>query len=76
VASDIEFEITATVKAKPGDFASVTECMTALSQRAEEIVKPYGGRLFNVVMKDYGDGDAKKDDKVVIVMKASGVLQS
>ncbi len=78
--ANIEFEITAVVRAKPGDFGTTAACMAALGRAGDDIMHAYGGRVIKVdsVSKDaevLGKVHATTET-IVLVMKATGVVQS
>jgi hypothetical protein len=76
---NVEFEITVVAKAQPADFPTLTECLEAIGRTAEDVVRPYGGRVINVDSKKreaLADEHDVSVGRIAVVMKASGVFQS
>lgn len=78
--ANVEFDITVVVKAKTGDFSSVEACLAAVGRVGDTIAHPYGGRVIKMdsVTSEVTSGNQAHiiTDRVVLVMKASGVLPS
>lgn len=69
----IEYEITVVMRAKTGDFPTVSACVSAAAAKAEEITHPYGGYLVKLDTHTK-DSTPPMADRVTVVMKATGVL--
>lgn len=76
MSKQVEFEITAVFKARPDTYIDAASCLESLGTVADRIMKPYGGRIINVSAQRRETDGEPQTDRIVLVMKASGVTEA